>query len=49
MAEAGKNGLPIPQITFFLDVTQLKSNYHAESEVLDFESNLLFAGGRVYY
>ena len=26
MAEAVKNGLPIPQITFFLDVMQLESN-----------------------
>ena len=44
-AEAVKNGLPIPQITFLWMRHNWKVIYCVKSEVLDLESNLLFLGG----
>ena len=44
-AEAVKNGLPIPQITFFWMCRNWKVIYYMKSEVLVLELNILFPGG----
>ena len=44
MAEGVKNGLPIPQITFFWMGGNWKVIYYAKSEVLVLELNILFLG-----
>ena len=54
MAEAIKNGPPIPQITFLLMCRNWKVIYYAKLEVIDLELNLLFlwvggGGGGIYY
>ena len=44
-AEDIKNGLPIPQITFFWMWYNWKVTYYAKPEVLVLELNILFPGG----
>ena len=51
MAEAIKNGLPIPQITFILDVMQLESNLLCKirSACSSVKHTISWRGGVIYY